>query len=220
MKATLLSKPGMYHYLRQGLTGGMPFRRWIDLYGFNDPHQRIADLGCGPADMLRYIGSPRPEFYLGVDISAPYLDAATKRAESKQVSAEFVRMDLDRLAHDDEVQTELVETLEKHQITRVLLLGVMHHINDESALTTLDLARSVPTVNDLLTSDVVYVKGHRLNNKLCDWDRGEFVRDEAGYDALVARSSWYDSEKVFTSPRFSFIKYIHYRLTRSLDVGS
>ena len=79
LKATLLSKPGMYHYLRQGLTGGMPFRRWIDLYGFNDPHHGSWDLGCGPADMLRYIGSPLPEFYLGVDLSTPYLEAGTKR---------------------------------------------------------------------------------------------------------------------------------------------
>ena len=129
-------------------------------------------------------------------------------------------MDLDRLSHDEEVRTELVETLEKHQITRVLLLGVLHHINDDLALATLDLARSVPSVNDLFTWDVVYVEGHRLNNKLCDWDRGEFPRNEAGYDSLVARSAWHDSEKVFTSPRFSFIKYIHYKLTRSSDVGS
>ena len=214
MRKLLLSNPGMYHHLRQLLTGGMPFRRWIDLYGFNDPHQRIADLGCGPADMLRYTESPRPEFYLGVDISAPYLQTAAKRAEGAQLSSEFVRMDLDRLPHDEEVQAELVETLEKHQITRILLLGVLHHINDDSARTTLDLAHSVPTVKDLFTSDVLYVEGNRLNNKLCDWDRGEFVRDEAGYDALAASSAWPGSEKVFTSPRFSFIKYIHYRLTK------
>lgn len=215
MKSRLLSNPSLYHYLRQILTGGMPFDDWVRLYGFNDPSRRIADLGCGPADMLRFLGDGRrPEFYLGVDISQPYLDAARARADRAEVDSEFVRMDLDRLPSDPEVQAELTELLETRGVTRVLLLGVIHHIPDDSARTTLNLAHGVRSVSDLFTSDVVYVPDQRLNNVLCDWDRGEYVRDEHAYDTLAASSAWPFFEKTFTLPRFSFIKYLHYRLSK------
>src|SRR6266516_2555126 len=178
LKTWLLSSPSIYHYLRQIATGGMPFEHWVDLYGLSDPHERVADIGCGPSDILRYLDDEsRPAFYLGVDISERYLDMARKKARSLGLDAELIRMDLGRLPNDPGVQSELIEALEKHRITRVLLLGVIHHISDEAALTTLGLAHEIATVGSLITSDVVYLPGRRLNNLLCDWDRGEFVRD-------------------------------------------
>ena len=215
MKAELLSNPSLYHYLRQIMTGGMPFRRWVDLYGLTDPAQRIADIGSGPSDILRYLDArSKPEFYLGIDISEPYLRTGEARARRLGLDAGFVRMDLDALPSDADVKAELAATLEAHKITRVLLLGVLHHIGDESARAILDLTRGVSTIDSVMTSDVVYLPQRRLNNLLCDWDRGAFVRDEPAYDALVQTSGWATVEKTFTWPGLSFIRYIHYSFSK------
>lgn len=216
---TVLSNPALYHHLRQVLTGGMPFRRWLELYGLNDPTERIADIGCGPSDILRYVRPDSgPNFYVGVDLSERYLDVAEKRARRLGIESEFIRMDLDRLQTDAALQRELIEALEKHRITRVLLLGVLHHISDEAGRTTLDLAHEVATVDSVVTSDVVYLPDSTLNNLLCDWDRGEFVRDEQGYEDLVRSSAWPNHRRAFTHPGFSFIRYVHYLLSRRTEL--
>lgn len=209
--ANLLASPTGYHCLRQILTGGMPFRRWVDLYGLSSPDERVADLGCGPADILRYVApGRRPGFYLGIDASDVYLDAARRRAARAGVPATFHRMDLS----DDSIRPQLVSLLERHRITRVLLLGVIHHIDDAAALRTLDLVASVPGVRSLVTIDVVHLPGHRINNWLCARDRGRFVRDQAGYDVLAARSAWPRHRKFWTSPGLWPIKYLHYEFSK------
>lgn len=209
----ILSHPVCYHYIRQVMTGGLPFRKWIPLYGFDDANERIADLGCGPSDMLRYLSPTcRPGFYLGVDISERYLDSARRRAAKAGVAAEFLSLDLTRLSHDRDVQEKLVGLLEDRKIDRVLLLGVLHHIDDESALATLNLVHQVSTVRSLITDDVVQIPGHFLNNGYCRLDRGEFIRDEAGYDALIAKSAWRIRGKYWTTPGASFVKNLHYIL--------
>jgi hypothetical protein len=219
IETALLSNPGLYHHLRQILTGGMPFARWVELYGLDDHAERIADIGCGPSDILRYVrpGS-RPDFYVGIDLSQRYLDVAEGRARRLDLDSEFIRMDLDRLSTDAALQRDLIETLEKHRITRVLLLGVLHHINDDASLATLNLAHDVPTVDSVVTSDVLYLPDRTLNNILCDWDRGGFVRDEQGYDDLVRSSAWPTHRKAFTHPGFSFITYVHYLLSRPAEL--
>jgi SAM-dependent methyltransferase len=219
IKGNLLSDPGLYHHLRQVMTGGMPFDRWVKLYGLDDPSERIADIGCGPADILRYVRpESRPDFYVGIDLSQRYLEVAEERARHLELPSEFIRMDLDRLHDDDDLQRELVETLEKHRITRVLLLGVLHHIDDTASLTTLNLVHGVTTVDAVVTSDVLYLPGRTLNNLLCDLDRGGSVRDEQGYDDLVRSSSWPVHWKTFTHPGFSFITYVHYLLSRPAEL--
>jgi SAM-dependent methyltransferase len=195
------------------MTGGLPFRDWIGLYGFNDTSERIADLGCGPSDILRYLSPQcRPGFYLGIDISERYLDSARQRAVKAGVNAEFHALDLVRLPHDRAVQSQLVDLLEAQKISRVLLMGVLHHIDNESALATLNLVHRVASVRSLITADVIRIPGRFLNNLYCRLDRGEFIRDEAGYDALIAKSAWRISGKRWTTPGASFVKNLHYIL--------
>ena len=215
LKAGLLADPRLYHHLRQVMTGGMPFRRWVPLYGLDDPTERVADIGCGPADILRYLDATSlPAFYLGVDLSARYLQVAEQHARRLSLPSRFVRADLDLLPSDAVIQKEVTDLLDELRITRVLLLGVIHHISEDAAIATLDLAHAAPSVRTVVTADVVYVPDGTLNNLLCDWDRGGHVQDEQGYDDLVRRSEWPHAEKTFTSPGFSFIRYIHYRLSK------
>ena len=211
----ILNHPSCYYYIRQIMTGGLPFREWVPFYGLDDAGARLADLGCGPADILRYV-SPgcRPGFYLGIDISDRYLDSARRRAARAGLNAEFYALDLARLPHDREVQRRLVGLLEDRMISRVLLLGVLHHIDDESALATLNIVHQAATVRSLITADVVEIPGRFLNNWYCRMDRGIFIRQEAGYAALIRRSAWRISGKRWTTHCASLAKNLHYVLEK------
>jgi SAM-dependent methyltransferase len=211
----MLSNPTLYHYTRQTFTGGMPFSRFIRIYGLDDPGERVADLGCGPADILRRLSRDRqPRYYLGIDISDVYLNAARRRAEVAGIHAEFLNLDLTQLAGNKDIQDRLISLLEEKRISRVLLLGVLHHIPDSAAEKTLELVHRAGCVRSVVTQDVVLIKGHAMNNLLCRLDRGCHVRDEAGYDILASRTPWRRFSKDWTCTGFKFIKYIHYEFQR------
>jgi SAM-dependent methyltransferase len=211
----ILANPKLYRLARQVATGGLPLRRWADLCGLGDPALRVADIGCGPCDILDYLPrGGRPAFYLGIDFSQAYLEAARARAAAVGVPGEFLMMDLARLPGDAALQQELVGLLELRRISRVLLLGVLHHIDDRSAVTTLDTVRRAACVESVVTVDVLHIPGRWINNWFCGRDRGEFVRDEAGYDALLAGTGWTQREKVWTTPGLRSIKYLHYILRK------
>lgn len=212
---SILKSPTVYHYARHMATGGLPFGKWARLYGLMDSQQRVADLGCGPADILRYLSADhRPEFYLGMDISDEYLDAARRRAAAAGCPAELLNIDLTRIPTDAALRDRIVDLLEQHRITRVLLLGVIHHIDDESAVTTLNMVHRASTVRTMVTQDVVRIPGRRVNNYYCRMDRGEFIRTEDQYDALMHRTSWPDRRTFWTSPQLPFLRYLHYELRK------
>jgi SAM-dependent methyltransferase len=215
VKKLLLASPRGYHHLRNIITGGLPLRRWAEICGLGDPTLRVADLGCGPCDILDYLpAGGRPSLYVGIDYSEVYLEAARKRAEAAGVTAEFIAMDLTRLTEDAAAQQALVDTLESRQISRVLLIGVIHHLDDRSAAATLEVVRRSKTVRSVVTTDVVKIPGRWINNWFCRRDRGQFVREEAGYDALMAASGWPQSTKVWTAPGIRSFKFLHYVLSK------
>jgi SAM-dependent methyltransferase len=189
----------------------MPFRRFVTLYGLENGSERIADLGCGPADILRYVRQEhRPQYYLGIDVSESYLGAARRRAAAAGIDARLMVMDLARIPTDPTTRRQLIDLLEDERISRVLMIGILHHIPDDAVSATLDLIHQVSCVKTLVTEDVVTIEGNPLNNLWCRMDRGLHVRDESGYDELARRSPWRSYRKEWTHPGFGFIKYLHY----------
>ncbi|MGH8521852.1 MAG: methyltransferase domain-containing protein [Gammaproteobacteria bacterium] len=179
----ILAHPTMYHYARHFATGGLPFRKWTELYGLTDTNERVADLGCGPCDILRYVSPQcRLAFYLGIDISEEYLDAARRRAAVAKLDAKFPRGGPYEFTHGCPRAATLVRTVGQTPYHTGAAAGVIHHIDDASALTTLNLMHALPTVRSMVTQDIIRIPGHSINNRYCDMDRGEHIRDEAGYD--------------------------------------
>jgi SAM-dependent methyltransferase len=211
----VLSNPTLYYYVRQILLMGLPFESYLRLSGLDDCRERVADLGCGPADILRYLSSKRhPQYYLGVDLSERYLAVAQRRAAAAGLDARFVQMNLADIPREAVVRDSLSRLLEDERISRVLLLGVIHHIDDTSVLETLDVLHGVPTIRRVVTWDAVLLPGNPINNLYSWLDRGLHIRHESEYDALVARSQWRIHDKVWTSPGIRWLRHLHYILER------
>ena len=211
----LLSNPFFYHYSRQILLLGMPLKTWAAYGNYYNKNERIADLGCGPADILRYVDSQhKPSFYLGIDQSGRYLSRAASRAAKKNISSVFINLNLDQISANEEIKAQLVKSLDEYQITTVNLFGVLHHLNDPVVITTLNAVFDSASVRSLNTQDVLLLAHNPINNFYASFDRGEYVRTEDQYDELLKKTKWKKMHKSWSRAGVRKVKYIHYRLTK------
>lgn len=131
----------------------------------------ILDIGCGPADILAYL--PKVD-YFGFDISEQYIKEAKRKygAQGKFFSRHLSINDLDDLPGFD----------------LVLLVGVLHHLDDVSAINILNIAHAaLKPRGRLITMDGCLVDGQNpIARKLILLDRGQNIRNEAGYRQLVS----------------------------------
>jgi len=135
------------------------------------PGERILDLGCGPADILRWLP---PVDYTGLDPSPAYIRACEQRHAGR---GRFVCGRADALRAGEPFDT-------------VLMLGVLHHMDDAEAQAVVATAAGLLRPGGRLVSlDTCRWPGRpALTRLLWQADRGAWVRDEAGYRALVERS--------------------------------
>lgn len=211
----LLSNPFFYHYSRQFLLLGLPLKAWAAYGNYYNKNERIADLGCGPADILRSIDTlNKPAFYLGIDHSGRYLKHAALRADKIKLPSKFLNLNLDLLSANEEIKTQLVNSLDENQITTVNLFGVIHHLHDYAVVTTLNAVFDSASIRSLNTQDVLLLARNPVNNFYASLDRGEYVRTEDQYDALFKKSKWKKMDKSWSRAGVRKVKYIHYRLTK------
>ena len=137
---------------------------------------RVIDFGCGTAEILDYLPSVE---YFGFDISHNYIQSAQLRFGKR---AHFeCRMITEQDAPD----------LPKFDIA--LAIGVLHHMDDETANSLLRAAFAVLNKGGrLVTIDPCYDP----NQSACacffvSRDRGQNIRDLAGYSSVA--------ESVFTN---------------------
>jgi len=112
--------------------------------------------------------------YVGLDVSAEYVEKARRRFPQ----ARFI---CQRVGEYDRV--------EPNNFDVVLALGVLHHLDDNEALTLFQIARDamkpgarLVTLDGVWTDDQSQVVKYLLSR-----DRGRFVRSEAGYRELAAK---------------------------------
>lgn len=188
---SILSSPRIYDYL-QDLMGARSGRRELVCNHVRPlPGSRILDIGCGTARILDYL--PEVEYY-GFDLSQVYINAATKRYD---VRGHFNR---------GLVEQAVVEHMPPFDI--VLAIGLLHHLDDESAVGLMRLARSaLHEGGRLITIDPCYADDQSvLSRFLVSRDRGQNIRDLAGYSSL-ARSAF---DKIIPAVRHrAWIPYTH-----------
>src|SRR5205823_11969399 len=133
----------------------------------------VVDVGCGTGDALRYL----PEFkaYHGFDIDPEAIEFARKAA----VGRPGVRYEARELTDED---------LRSIQPSRVILAGLLHHLDDESAAELLGMLARTKSIKRIVTQDPVFLRRERVSNLLAWLDRGRFVRTQDGYRGLAERA--------------------------------
>lgn len=134
------------------------------------PGMKILDIGCGPADILAYL----PEVdYWGFDISEKYIEHARTKYGGR---GHF------------QCKTLLVADLAQLPVFDVVLaLGLLHHLDDLTAKSIMQLAfQALKPGGILLTIDpCLEPTQNRIARFLICHDRGQNVRDTIGYQAIA-----------------------------------
>ena len=181
---SLLSVPLVYETF-QHLMGAHEGRktfvsRFIEPY----PVNTILDIGCGPAGILAYL--PDVDYY-GFDISESYI------AKAKETYGSKGHFFAKQITDDD------IDSLPEFDV--VLLSGVLHHVDDGTAVQILKLAyQALKPGARLITIDGCLVEGQNIFARyLIKHDRGKNIKTEDGYVEL-ARNVFEDVDS-----------YIHHR---------
>jgi SAM-dependent methyltransferase len=170
MKA-ILSSPTLYQaYQNAGGFFGARVKA-IAEYLTIRPGMRVIDIGCGPGYILGHL--PEGIDYVGFDIDEAYIDHARRSFGNR---GKFYCRYFDAAAAVEFAGADIV-----------MMNGVMHHIADKELKGNLANVREVLKDDGVLfTLDGCYCEGQsRLAKWLLDHDRGEFVRDQNGYDLVL-----------------------------------
>jgi SAM-dependent methyltransferase len=189
---SILSKPFFYS-LFQYIMGAHSFWNDFVLHTLKlKGDELILDIGCGPADILTYI--PISTKYWGFDISKAYINKAYKKYQNRgHFFCKFLyESDLKLLPKFD----------------YVILMGVLHHIDDDEAKRVLKLAKlALKSKGFLVTVDPCFSEGQSIIARfLISKDRGQNVRNETEYKKLTA--SVFPNVKVNIKHK-SWIPYTH-----------
>jgi len=138
-------------------------RRFLEVYCRPRAGERILDLGCGTGASVGYL--PPDVTYVGLDISAEYIEAARARYVDRGT---FLQTDLTTAALYQFPPFDLA-----------ISFGVLHHLDDAGADAMLKFGcRSLRPGGRLVTIDPVYGPGQPAVAKfLNDHDRGRHIRN-------------------------------------------
>lgn len=187
----ILSHPFVYS-LFQSIMGAHKSRQQFVTNNVRPfPGMRILDIGCGPADILAFLGSVD---YWGFDVSKIYIDRAQNRFGER---GHFISRQL---------HFEDIAALPKFDV--VLALGLLHHLDDSTAVSVLQLGHAaLKPGGRLLTVDPCLDPSQSsIARFLVRHDRGQNVRHQEGYQVIAQR--------VFESPHVevrhqTWIPYTH-----------
>jgi SAM-dependent methyltransferase len=159
----------IYNWIRPAVLGGFDFSEcyhWLEA----TPNDVIVDVGCGFGESLRYL--PAFRSYHGFDTSSRAIQHFRNHhgGDPRIVlyERELTAADLDQI-----------------RPTKVLLMGILHHLRRDQAEQLLGWFSGRPHLEKIVTQDPVYRRGQWINNLLCWLDRGKFVLDQAGYEQRV-----------------------------------
>lgn len=192
----ILSIPAVYKFHSGFVSPDHHKQSYVDEVLKVCPGSRLLDIGCGTADIVRYL----PDVdYVGFDGDAEYIKSAREifgdrgRFEHRIISADVVR---DFPAFDQAIAT-----------------GILHHLNDDEARDLFTAAlQALKPGGRLVTCDGTYTNPQNpVARILISMDRGQFVRTPDAYEALAR--SVFDSVNVDVRTDLIRIPYTHCVMT-------
>jgi len=169
----VLNIPAAYTAMQQWLGFAAVRKKAIDLWLKPQAGERILDIGCGPGHITEYL--PQDIEYSGFDIDANYIDQAQRDYKGR---GDFYCRVFDNNCVEEFGDADIV-----------MLNGVLHHMDDDDANTSLAAAHAaLKPGGRIFTLDGCYVDGQgKISKMLLDMDRGKFVRSQGEYEALLGR---------------------------------
>lgn len=174
---SILSNAKVYDFVQNAL-GAAHYRAEIARtylrQGADNQQLRILDVGCGTAQILQHL---RGCTYVGLDHSALYIEAATRRYGQ---SATFVQTNAASVSFERW----------QGQFDCVLMLGLLHHLDDHEAVSLLRSASGalVPGGRVVAVDPTVAPQTPAVARFLVSRDRGRNVRTPEGYQELGRRA--------------------------------
>lgn len=166
----ILGSPVVYSAFQYLMGARNGWRQLVNVYIRPDVGMRILDIGCGPADLLEYLGKIE---YWGFDISEDYIEHAKRKYGSR---GKFFCQLLNA--------SDLVTM---PQFDRVVLSGVLHHLDDAEASKLLALSfQALRPGGWLIAVDPCFADGQNpIARYLIECDRGKNVRVASAYEMLA-----------------------------------
>ena len=134
---------------------------------------KILDVGCGPADILKYL--PNNIQYVGIDFNEMYIETAKRQYGDR---ASFILGNVNNLPKEF-----------KNFFDIILIIGVIHHLPDNEAKNLNENGYNLlKEEGRLITLDNIDGDCIGIINKLAlKMDRGEFIRNIASYLNLFTK---------------------------------
>lgn len=199
MYQRLLGIPFVYDVLRPLVVGGLDTSR-LFIGARVTPDDVVFDVGCGTGIALEHLG-PLGR-YIGFDTDPVAVVRARERAGSRSEPI---------LLHD---RAMTADDVRKERPTLALLVGVLHHLDDVTAIAVLEALRASPTMRRVYTLDPAFLPGALRNNMMSLLDRGRHVRRPGGYATLAARAGYRVAEHGLLGARDSnsIVRYVTQQL--------
>jgi SAM-dependent methyltransferase len=168
----VLGIPFVYTRIRPLVVGGVDMTPSFSNLEVQ-PDDVVFDIGCGAGEALKHL--TRFRALHGFDTDPTAIAFARKLAVGR-ANVTF------------EARAVTAADLDALKPTRVMMNGLLHHLDDEQAIGLLQMCAEVRAVRRIATQDPVILPGQPVSNFLARLDRGKYVRTEAGYRALAAKA--------------------------------
>ena len=180
-----LRLPFLYNLLQDAVGANALRRRVIQNHVRAKAGDKVVDIGCGPARILRWLPDVR---YLGLDINPDYIASARRTHGNKGT---FIVGDTKSLQGDPRFKDADI----------VMALGLLHHLDDEEAAHCIRFAYdALKKRGRFVCLDGCWIPNQGSFSKyVMSHDRGQNVRTEHQYRQLAAKvfrnvDAWVDTK--------------------------